>query len=361
MNHPDLNAAADRVAESLPKGGFSLSVWGPLDEVLRLERNWPDAALVPVWSTSKGPAAATILWLLDQAGLNLATPVAQVWPEFVHAVNFGQLLSHQAGLAAPEGDLSVFDHASVVASLATQSPNWEPGTAHGYHPRSFGFLLDEISLRLSGLRVGAVWQQELAHPLDVEFYFGLPESEFPRMAKVHVGRASSRPEEAEFVKAYMDGSSLTRRAFDSFKGLNAVFEFNHADAWRLGNPGFGGITTAQGLAKFYATLATDGGGVFSTQVLGWMREPIISGNDVILKMPTTFTAGFQKDPLDEPGRKLRQHYGPNVTAFGHPGAGGSIGWADPEMGWGVGLVLNELGPGVFPRAEILGLIFALYA
>ncbi len=361
MNHSVLNSAADRLAEALPKGGFSLAVWGPLGETLRLERNWPEAASVPVWSTSKGPAVATILWLLERAGLNLTTQVAQVWAEFVHPVNFGQLLSHQAGLAAPEGNLPVFDHASVASSLATQSPNWEPGTAHGYHPRSFGFLLDEISLRLSGERLGVIWQRELARPLGVEFYFGLPESEFPRMTKVHVGRASNRPEEAEFVRAYMDGSSLTRRAFDSFKGLNAVFEFNHADAWRLGNPGFGGITTAQGLAKFYAALATDGGGVFPPQVLGWMREPLISGNDVILKMPTTFTAGFQMDPIDEQGRKLRQHYGPHTSAFGHPGAGGSIGWADPEMGWGVGLVLNELGPGVFPRGEVLELILALYA
>ena len=360
MNQPALDSAADRLAACLPKGGFSLSVWGPFGESLKLERNWQANALVPVWSTSKGPASATVLLLLERAGLNLLTPVSQIWPEFRHDVNMGQLLSHQAGLAAPEGNLSVFDPGSVAASLAQQSPNWPSGTAHGYHPRSFGFLLDEIALRLSGKRLGEVWQQEIARPLDVEFYFGLPESEFPRMAKVSVGRASARPDESEFVKAYMDGSSLTRQAFDSFKGLNAVFEFNHADAWKLGNPGFGGITTAQGLAKFYQILATDGGGIVSETVLNWMRTPLVSGDDVILRMPTSFTAGFQKDPVDAAGQKIRQHYGPHLTAFGHPGAGGSIAWADPEMHWGVGLVLNDLGPGVFPRAEILELIQAIY-
>lgn len=361
MNEPTIHAAADRLAAALPQGGFGLSVVGPWGEVLSVQRNWSASTLVPVWSTSKGPAAATILLLLARAGLTLRTPVASVWPEFAHAVDFGQLLSHQAGLAAPEGNVSVFDHPTVAAQLATQPPNWPPGTAHGYHPRSYGFLLDEISLRLTGQRLGAVWQREIAQPLDLDFYFGVPASEFPRIRKVHVGSATPRPEEAAFLRAYMDGGSLTRRAFDSFQGLNSVFEFNHPAAWTLGNPAFGGVGSALSIAKFYAALATDGGGIFSDQVLGWMRTPQCAGEDRILHLPTCFTAGFQQDPQDAAGVKLRHHYGPHPTAFGHPGAGGSIGLADPEMGWGVGLVLNELGPGVFPRREILALVQALYA
>lgn len=358
---PSIQSAADSLAATLPDGGFSLSVHGPLGESLRVERGWPAHAIVPVWSTTKGPAAATLLLLLERAGLDLLTPVAQVWPEFRPAVNFAQLLSHQAGLAAPEGNISVFDHAAAAASLAQQEPNWPLGTAHGYHPRSFGYLLDAISLKLTGERLGAIWNREIAAPLGIDFFIGLTETEFHRVAKVTSGRATARPEEKLFVQAYMDSGSLTRRAFDSFKGLNAPFEFNYRNAWEMASPAFGGIGSADGIAKFYAMLAGDGGGAFSDQVRDWMQTPQCSGMDVILKMPTTFTAGFQKDPLDELGQKLRRHYGPSLSAFGHPGAGGSIGFADPEHGIGVALVLNVLSPGVFPKSEIVNLLNAIYS
>ena len=361
MNLPALESAADHLSSTLQDGGFSLVIWGPLGEVCRAERQWKQDSIVPVWSTTKGPAAATLLWLWDRAGLNLETPVAHVWPEFRHASTFGQLLSHQAGLAAPEGNISVFDYAAAAASLAAQEANWIPGTAHGYHPRSFGFLLDELSLRLTGQRLGTIWNQQIALPLGIDFFIGLPENEFYRVAKVKTGRATARPEEREFVKAYMDGASLTRRAFDSFKGLNATFEFNYKEAWQMASPAFGGVGSAQGIAQFYAVIGGDGGGIFNDTVRQWMRTAQCSGDDVILKMPTTFTAGFQKDPVDADGRKLRQHYGPSAHAFGHPGAGGSIGFADPEAGWGMGFVLDTLSPGVFPRQEISDLIKAAYA
>lgn len=360
MNLNALETTAEKLLPKMPDGGFRLVVHGPLGEVAAVERNWKPHALVPVWSSTKGPAATTLLWVMEQAGLSLNTQIASVWPEFRHPVSIGQLLSHQGGLAAPAVDVSVFDHAAAAAALADQEANWTPGTAHGYHPRSFGFILDEISLRLCGERIGPVWQREIARPLGVDFFIGLPESEFPRVVLVKPGRASTRPEEREFIQAYSDARSLTRRAFDRYKGLNAPLEFNHRKAWQLASPAFGGVGSADGLARFYAVLAGDGGGIFSDRLRLLMEEEQVSGMDAILKMPTAFTAGFQKDPLDTTGRKLRQHYGPSTRAFGHPGAGGSFGFADPEAGWGVGFTLSIIGPGVFPSEEIIALVDALY-
>ena len=350
-----LDDTCDRLADCLPGGGFEAALWGPEGEAWHAQRNWPHDALVPVWSATKGPAAATTLLLLERAGLHLFTPVSEVWPAFQHPVNFAQLLSHQAGLAAPDGNLSIFDHPVAARSLATQAPNWPPGTAHGYHPRTFGFLLEEISLRLTGRRLGENWDRLLRVPHELDFYIGLPDTEFPRMLKVIAGRPSIRPDEQAFSQAYMQSQSLTRRAFDSYRGLNATWEFNHPDAWRLASPALGGVGSARGLAKFYSLLNTP---AFSDKVRGWMREEQVSGPDLILHTATTFTAGFQKDPLHVDGSKLRFHYGPSTAAFGHPGAGGSIGLTDPASGWSFGLVLNVIGPGVFPREEILQLVNA---
>ena len=350
-----LDAACVRLADCLPGGGFEAALWGSREALWHTQRNWTQNALVPVWSATKGPAAATTLLLLEQAGLDLATTVSDVWPEFQHAVNFAQLLSHQAGLAAPEGNLSIFDHPAAARSLAAQAPNWPPGSAHGYHPRTYGFLLNEISLRLTDRRLGENWDRLLREPHDLDFFIGLPESEFPRMMKVISGRPSVRPDERAFSQAYMQSQSLTRRAFDSYRGLNATWEFNHPDAWRLASPALGGVGSARGLAKFYSLLNSP---AFSDKVRGWMQTEQVSGPDLILHTPTTFTAGFQKDPLHADGSKIRSHYGPSTAAFGHPGAGGSIGLNDPTSGRAFGLVLNVIGPGVFPREEILQLVNA---
>jgi CubicO group peptidase (beta-lactamase class C family) len=360
LNFPALDRACDALHETLGEGGFGISVWGPLGEIYHAERNWHPDTLVPVWSTTKGPAAATLLLLLEKHALTLETAVTTIWPEFHPGVTFAQILSHQAGLAAPEHDLSVFDHPAVAAALAQQSLNWLPGSSHGYHPRSYGFLLDEISVRLTGRRLGEHWREAIARPLGIDFFIGLPETEFSRVGKVTMGRAIARPEERAFVAAYMDGTSLTRRAFDGFKGLNGTFEFNHRSAWECGSPAFGGVGSARGIAQFYAELTLPQSEIFTPFVRHAAQTSLVSGDDLILKLPTTFTAGFQQDPVDAAGQKLRRHYGPNPTAFGHPGAGGSIGFADPTAGWGCGLVLNALTPGIFPKPEIVHLINALY-
>lgn len=321
---------------------------------------WTEDTLAPVWSTTKGPAAATLLHALDREHLTPATPVRHVWPELGAEVSFAQLLSHQAGLPALDVDTSVFDHEAAVIALERQTPHWSPGTAHGYHPRTFGVLLDECVRRLCSAPLAEVWRRSIAAPLQIEVWIGLPASEDPRVAEVSPGRTIPHPEEQEFMTAFSDSSSLTRRAFSSLRGLHATTDLNRPEARRLGQAAFGGFASARGLARFYHALATGEGGVFSAAVRAAAETTLVDGPDLVLRLPTAFSAGFQKDPLEPGGRKRRHHYGSSGRAFGHPGAGGSLAYADPEHRLGFGYVMNLVAPGVMPGQRALSLVRAIY-
>lgn len=320
---------------------------------------WTENTLVPVWSTTKGPAVATVLRLLEQHGLHPGTPVHHVWPELPADVAFGHMLSHQVGLPALDVETSLFDHEAAVIAIERQPPHWPPGTAHGYHPRTFGILLEELARRLAGAPLGEVWRRDIAGPLGLEVWIGLPESEHSRVATVYPGRLAPRPEEKAFGQAFAQSASLTRRAFASLRGLNAISELNQPAAWALGQPAFGGVASARGLARFYHALATGEGGVFSPQLRTWAETTLVDGPDRVLLMPAAFSAGFQKDPIGPDGRKIRQHYGPSPRAFGHPGAGGSLAFADPARRLGFAYVMNLISPGVMPGERALSLVRVL--
>jgi CubicO group peptidase (beta-lactamase class C family) len=350
--------------------GASFCVWSDHGEAVSLAGGlvsrdpaavrWTPDTLVPVWSTTKGPASATLLLTLHQAGLTLESPVQHVWPELGVAVTFAQLLSHQAALAAVDVEVSVFDHRAAAAALERQVPNWRTGAGHGYHPRTFGVLLEECVRRLRGAPLGEVWRREIADPLDLDVWIGLPEREWPRVATVYPGKPEVRRDEAAFNNALADPSSLTRRAFRSLRGLNGISEMNTPQAWQLGSPAFGGVASARGLAKFYHAVATGGGGVIPGVVRDWMEATLVDGDDLVLGMPTAFTAGVQKDPLGASGAKRRQHYGPSLRAFGHPGAGGSLAFGDPDSRIGFAYVMNLIAPGVMPGERALALVRAVY-
>lgn len=322
---------------------------------------WAKDTLVPVWSSTKGPAVAMVLRALEQAGMDLSTPVRRVWPAFPVEADFAEVLSHRAGLAALDEAASVFDHEACREAVEQQTPNWFPGAGHGYSPRVYGVILEELVRQLAGAPLGEVWRREIAAPLGLEVWIGLPEEAFGRVAKVQPGRMMPRPQEAAFIRAWSDASSLTKRSFSSPRGLHAVTDMNLPEAWQLGQPAFTGLASAEGLAKFYHALVTGEGGVFSAQVLRWAETTLTDGEDLVLLLPTAFSAGFQKDPLAPDGRKLRQHYGRSPRAFGHPGAGGSLAFGDPDRRLGFAYVMNTVAPGVMPNERALSLVAALDA
>ncbi|MGJ8655640.1 MAG: serine hydrolase domain-containing protein [Akkermansiaceae bacterium] len=350
--------------------GASLSVWKDGERVLSLangwcdkghERVWDERTLVPIYSATKGPAASVLLMLLDENGLTPDARVCQVWENFPNQqATFGELMSHQCGLAALDEKVSVFDFDGVIEAVEGQSPNWELGDGHGYHPRTFGFLLDKPVRLLARKSLGEVWQERVADPLDLDLWIGLPEGEHHRVATLYPGKADKAELASGFYKEFNQPGTLVRRAFGSPRGLHGVHEMNTAKAWEAGLPAMGGVATADALAKFYQACI---GKVdcFSDDVREWMGDSQVMGDDLVLMTPTHFSCGFQKDPLGVDGKKLRGHYGPSREAFGHPGAGGSHAFGDLESGISFAYTMNQMDLAVLPGAKSLNMIDVLYA
>ena len=351
--------------------GASVSIWWDGAELIseghgwcekEKLRPWTALTLVPVYSATKVPAAATLLLALEGHGLSEETPVREVWPEFpVAAAKFSHLLSHQCGLAALDQQADVFDHDEVVAALQAQVPAWSLGNSHGYHPRTFGVLTDEPVRRLTGRTLGQVWREQIAEPLGLDFWIGLPEIHWPRVARLYPGKADKSDLADGFYKQLTTSGTFTRRAFTSPRGLHAIHEMNEPRVWAAGLPALGGVGTASALAKFYQAVIGAIASPLSARVRQALAMPQISGEDRVLLRPTAFTCGAQQDPLDAAGMKLRQLYGPSLSAIGHPGAGGSHGFGDPETGISFAYVMNQMDLSVMPGVKCVELVQALFS
>jgi len=358
--------------------GASVSVWHEGVEAVSLAGGWKDRqhgkawtgeTMVLFWSATKGLSAACLLHACQEHGLELTTPVAALWPEFAQAgkdrVTIGELLSHQAGLAALAAAAPVMDHEAVAAALAAAAPAWPLGEGHGYHPRTFGFLVDEMLRRITGGRtLREYWCREFAEPLALEVWIGLPPERVHEPASIFPAKTSP-PKGDAFYTAFLTPASLTARAFGSPRGLHSVAAMNAPEARAASFGAFGGVGTARGLARFYALLA-EGGALegrrwFVPHTLDWMTTTLTQGPDRVLLLETAFSAGFMRDPVDAAGRKMRTDFGPSLKAFGHPGAGGSHAFADPENRVSFAYVMNQMEPGVLPGPKTQRLIDALYA
>lgn len=335
-------------------------------------KRWTADTLVPIWSATKGPASVALLMALEEAGIGLDVAVAELWPQFAQqgkgAITLGQLLSHRAGLSALDEAVAIEDRAAVQAALERQRPLWEPGTRQGYHPRTFGFLLEALMQRLTGAESLGQWISErLLRPMQLDLWLGLPAEEDARVAKVKPGRVSLEQQSQPFFKAYLSSGSLTQRSFMSPRGLHAVTDFNLPSTWRAGYASMGGVASARGLAGFYAMLANAGQDAerrtwVSARACHLLSQSLSQDQDLILQETLAFSAGMMMDPLDgaqATASKLRCMFGPHRQSFGHPGAGGSLGFADPQRQLSFALVINELEPGALPSRRVQELVAAL--
>lgn len=356
--------------------GAAFAIWQDGREVVSLAGGakdrgeadpWTADTLTLIWSATKGLAAACVCHALQEARIGIHECVRRVWPEFAQegksAVTFAHVLSHSAGLSALDRPVSVLDHAACAEALAAQRPLWEPGTAHGYHVRTFGPLLEEILRRIvPGTTLGEYWRRIFAEPLGIDVWIGLPDELHGRVATSLAARvpASAQLDPDPLYAALAEEGSLTRRSFASPGGLHAVSQMNRPEARRASLPASGGIGSARGLAKFYDFLARGGAPFFKLPTHDAMMHALVSGEDRVLRSPTAFSTGFMLDPLTQ-GRKQRQLFGPSRLAFGHPGAGGIHAFCDPERRLGVAYVMNQMELGVFPRCRAESLVAALYA
>jgi CubicO group peptidase (beta-lactamase class C family) len=337
-----------------------VDLWGGFADPART-RAWERDTLVNVYSTTKGMTALCAQRLVDAGRLDLDAPVARYWPEFGAAgkqdIPVRWLLSHRAGLAAVRDPLpgeALYDWDAMCRALAAETPWWEPGLRHGYHAVTFGWLVGEVVRRIDGRSLGRYFREEIAAPLDADFHIGLPDALHARVAEMG---AFPPPEPGG------DGASLAALMLGDPQGVAARAFLNppsmalgpNVPEWRRAEiPGANGHASARGVARIYAALACggerNGRRVLSREGIERCREPQSQGPDLVLGIPTRFGAGFmlsQPQPLAA--------FGPNPGSFGHPGAGGSVGFADPEARVGFGYVMNRMGPHILldPRADRL--------
>jgi CubicO group peptidase (beta-lactamase class C family) len=288
----------------------------------------------------------------------------EFWPQFGQSgkenITLAELLSHQAGLSALDQRVDILDYPAVIAALERQPPVWPPGSGHGYHARTFGFLLDELVRRLTGSTLGEYWRHTFGDPMNLDIWIGLPEAEHARVATIYAAKSGRAPSPEQFYRDLATPGTIVRRTFTSPAGLHAVSGMNAADVRALSLVSFGGIGSAFSLAKFYALLANggelDGRRYFTAGTIGTMTTALTSGVDLVFEIPTAFSAGFMKDPRGVQPRI----FGPSDRAFGHPGAGGSHAFADPENGIGFAYVMNQMEQSLLPNEKSLRLVATVY-
>ncbi|MDG9857678.1 beta-lactamase family protein [Pseudomonas nitroreducens] len=319
-------------------------------------QDWQADTLLNLFSCTKTFAAVAALQLVGEGRLDLDAPVARYWPEFAQAGKQGitvrQLLCHRAGLPAirePLAPEALYDWDSMTAALAGETPWWTPGAEHGYAPITYGWLIGEVIRRVDGREPGAAIVERTAKPLGLDFHIGLDDAEFHRVAHIARGKGNLGDAAAQRLLRTMmtDAAALSTRAFTN---PPSVLTSTNKPEWRrMSQPAANGHGNARSLAGFYDGLLQ--GKLLDEALLAELTREHAVGEDRTLLTCTRFGLGCM---LDQPN-VANATYGLGPQAFGHPGAGGSIGFADPERELAFGFVVNTLGPYVLmdPRAQRL--------
>jgi CubicO group peptidase (beta-lactamase class C family) len=327
---------------------------------------WTADTVSLVFSCTKGAPALCAHILASQGLLDLNAPVAKYWPTFAQAgktnVTVSMLLNHQAGLPAirhllPQG--AFYDWELMVAALEKEEPFWAPGTRNGYHGLTFGWLVGEVVRRVSGRSLGTFFQDEVAKPLGLDFWIGLPEQRESRVALMIPGEADLA---SPFFQAMTNPTSLQALMFHNTGGYMARPDYDSRAAHAAEIGGAGGITNARGLAGMYAPLACGGQGLVSRDSLARMGAVAsATGQDAVLLLPSRFSLGFMKamdNRRQPPG--LQDSVILSEDAFGHAGFGGSLGFADPKAEMSFGYTMNKMGAGAGLNERGQSLVDAVY-
>lgn len=333
------------------RGEKVVDLWGGVRNRATQEP-WEEDTMALVHSTTKGLSAMTLALAHSRGWLDYEAPVCRYWPEFAqHAkekITVRQLLAHQAALFGFDEpvDKAVFadlDRLAVV--LARQRPAWEPGTRQAYHAISLGFYQSELLRRVDPRRrsLGQFFQDEIASPLGLEFYIRLPES----IADARLATLESASLAARLLRfpigvtlASFNPRSVLHRSLISNPGTRLPYDERRIYARNLEMPSGGGVGTARAIACAYGVFASGGQELnLRRETLAALAAPAIPPThgfyDECLKGETQFSLGFMKSNPAWP-------FG-SADSFGAPGAGGSLGYADPRTGIGYAYVTNRMG------------------
>ncbi len=329
-------------------------------------RPWTRDTLVNVYSTTKGLTAMCAHRLVDQRKLDLDAPVAKYWPEFAQAgkdrIPVRWLLSHRAGLPAvrkPHAPETFYDWNAMCAALAAQEPWWKPGTRHGYHAITYGWLVGEVIRRVSGKTPGAYFRDEIAVPLGLDAHIGLSAEHDWRVAEIVAAPPPAAGEVNPTMELMRDPESIASKAIANPPVIVVDPAVVNSRAFRaMELPSANGHATARSLAQVYGALArggeVDGVRVLTAESIRRARTEESCGLDEVLQVKTRVGLGFM---LTQPETPL----GPNPHGFGHSGAGGSLGFADPDARVGFGYTMNQMGAGLLLDPRVRRLIDALFA
>lgn len=321
---------------------------------------YTDRTLQMVASATKGAMAICVLRLVDQGLVELDAPVAKYWEEFGAAgkdrVTVREALAHRAGVPCLDDPISLADVLTwdpVAEKVAAKTPEWEPGTDHGYHALTHGWLVGELIRRVTGTMPGDFLAEEVCRPLGLDLYVGLPASEVERVSPLvlPVPAAGATPD--GFSVRMLTPGTLTFRSFFVADGLFSWL--NLPEMWQAQVPAGNGMGTARALARMYAATIgeVDGIRLVDPDTLADAVVPRSEGMDLVTGYETRYGTGFQ---LSFPFRPMS---GP--SAFGHYGLGGSVGFADRERGFSFGYAVNQMGPATPADARSVALVDAVLA
>lgn len=345
-------------------GETKVDIWGGYADPLTASP-WQRDTITVVFSATKGATALCAHHLAKDGLLDLEQPVATYWPEFAahgkEATTVAMLLDHSAGVPGFREPLKVDAFADwdyMIRRLEEEEAFWQPGSRHGYHLLTMGWTVGEIVRRVSGKSLGTYFREALASPADLDFWIGLPEGEENRVARLipylsavkdgmvtDLHRFAFRNPDHPITRAIIHDGGYNMGRTDPHSG-RGIPDTPKAYAAEIGAAG--GITNGRGLAGLYAHVISGGTGLFGDDAIARMaRSSSASRHDAVLQMPTRFGLGFMLS-MDNRQRPLG-HIESVVlgeSAFGHVGAGGSLGFADPDCGLTFGYAMNRMGPGI---------------
>ena len=361
------------------EGETMVDMWGGLANPATNEP-WVKDTLTLVWSATKGATALCAHMLASRGLLDLDAPVTRYWPEFGQAgkesIPVKMLLNHQAGLPAlrqPLPEKAFYDWDFMVKALEKEEPFWKPGSMHGYHGFTFGWLVGEVVRRVSGKSLGTFFREEVAEPLGLDFWIGLPEAQENRVAPIiPADPPDPNGPISPMFAALADPTSLqTLVLFNTgghmIPGPDGVFGYNLWAARAAEIGAAGGISNARALAGMYAPLA-NGGSLKGVSLVSWdtlARMGAVSsasGFDMVVMFPSRFSLGYVKstDNRREPASTINDSMILSEEAFGHPGFGGALGFADPAKGMSFGYAMNRMGQGNGINERGQSLVDAVY-
>lgn len=351
--------AFESAFEGKPDMGASLSIHIEGEEVVNLwagqsriadKARWEKDTLGVIFSCTKGLVAILAAQLVEQGLLSYEAKVVDYWPEFgAHGkqnLTVAQLLSHKAGLSAPRKSFTpeqVLDWNFVVSSLADQQPLWEPGSGHAYHALTYGWLAGELIRRASGKSPGTLLQKQIAQPLDVEAWIGLPEALHAKAAELIVGdslfelTAEQQSKRDPSVEDWNGKSMTLGGAFTpELAGDNSGF--NNKQVREAEIPGAGGIASAQALSVIWSSVVTKTRGIrLLKDETVELATQVQSQGKPVWEVPEPwpkYGMGFQ---LDSEARRYSTPEG-----FGHDGAGGQVSFANPAKKIGFAFLTNQM-------------------